>query len=79
MIVTSVAVSYERKTNLGNWQHCVVSASCWAKVEEEENAEDVMNFLFMECKAVAAAQVPRKPTSDTVNTAVKYMGGQTDE
>jgi hypothetical protein len=71
MIYTSVAVSYERKVNLGNYEHCTVSASLWAKVEEDEDVEGCMHMLFAHCKEVAAQQVPGNPKGAAVMVEIK--------
>ena len=76
MIYTSCAVSYERKTNLGNYEHCTVQASLWAKVEEDEDPEGCMELMFAQCKEVAARQVPKRLKPPTI---VTYQGEIVDE
>jgi len=76
MIYTSCAVSYERKTNLGNYEHCTVQAGLWAKIEEEEDPEGCMHMMFAQCKEVAAQQIPKRLRSAVTIT---YNGELTQD
>jgi len=58
MRVKTVAVSYGRKLNLGNYEAAELSASVWAEVEEGEDESAVMEYLFGACKAQVKNQVP---------------------
>lgn len=58
MRVKTVAVSYGRKLNLGNYETAEISASVWAEVEEGENESAAIEYLFEACKAEVKNQVP---------------------
>jgi hypothetical protein len=70
MIYTTVSVGYERKINLGDYEHCTVSASLWARVDEEEDINGVMALMFQDCKKAAMAQVVY-PDRSPVNTNIR--------
>ena len=58
MRIKTVAVSYARKFNLGNYEAAEISVSLWSEVEPEEDEEGVIAYLFETCKEQVKAQVP---------------------
>lgn len=59
MKIGTVSISYSRKFNLGNYESLEVGCSLWAQVEEEEDAEGVVQFLYHQAKAaVKEAAMP---------------------
>lgn len=75
MRVKTVAVSYGRKFNLGNYEAAEISTSVWAEVEEGENESAVMEYLFEACKAEVKKQVPpsyKKANPQLATTFTKY-------
>ena len=53
MKVTTVSVVYGRKFNLGDYESVEVSTTLWAQVEEEEDADGVIRFLYQQAKESA--------------------------
>ncbi|MHC5746712.1 MAG: hypothetical protein ACYTXT_33440 [Nostoc sp.] len=59
MKIGTVSVSYSRKFNLGNYESIELGCSLWAQVEEEEDADGVVQFLYHQAKAaVKEAAMP---------------------
>jgi hypothetical protein len=59
MKIGTVSVSYSRKFNLGNYESLELGCSLWAQVEDEEDAEGVVQFLYHQAKAaVKEAAMP---------------------
>ncbi len=59
MKIGTVSISYSRKFNLGNYESLELGCSLWAQVEEEEDAEGVVQFLYHQAKAsVKSAAMP---------------------
>ncbi len=59
MKIGTVSISYSRKFNLGNYESLELSCSLWAQVEDEEDAEGVVQFLYHQAKAaVKSAAMP---------------------
>jgi hypothetical protein len=59
MKIGTVSISYSRKFNLGNYESLELGCSLWAQVEEEEDAEGVVQFLYHQAKAsVKSAAIP---------------------
>ncbi|MBN3906717.1 MAG: hypothetical protein HWQ35_09185 [Nostoc sp. NMS1] len=59
MKIGTVSVSYSRKFNLGNYESIELGCSLWAQVEDEEDANGVVQFLYHQAKsAVKEAAMP---------------------
>lgn len=59
MKISTVSISYSRKFNLGQFESLELGCSLWAQVEEEEDAEGVVQFLYHQAKAsVKSAAMP---------------------
>jgi hypothetical protein len=59
MKITTVSISYSRKFNLGNYESIDLGCSLWAQVDEEEEADRVAEFLYLQAKAsVKNAVIP---------------------
>ncbi len=59
MKITTVSISYSRKFNLGNFESIDLGCSLWAQVDEEEEADRVAEFLYLQAKAsVKNAAIP---------------------
>jgi predicted naringenin-chalcone synthase len=59
MKIGTVSISYSRKFNLGNYESIELGCSLWAQVEDEEDAEGVVQFLYHQAKAaVKSAAMP---------------------
>ncbi|MFW9262003.1 hypothetical protein [Nostoc sp. CALU 546] len=59
MKIGTVSVSYSRKFNLGNYESIELGCSLWAQVEDEEDADGVVQFLYHQAKvAVKEAVMP---------------------
>lgn len=50
MKITTIAVSYTRRFNLGNFNSVEVSCSTWARVDEDENEEACIMILRDKCR-----------------------------
>jgi hypothetical protein len=59
MKITTVSISYSRKFNLGNYESIDLGCSLWAQVDEEEEADRVAEFLYLQAKtSVKNAVIP---------------------
>ncbi|MHC5771900.1 MAG: hypothetical protein ACYTXI_41545 [Nostoc sp.] len=59
MKIGTVSISYSRKFNLGNYESLELGCSLWAQVEDEEDADGVVQFLYYQAKAaVKEAAMP---------------------
>jgi hypothetical protein len=59
MKIGTVSISYSRKFNLGNYESIELGCSLWAQVEDEEDADGVVQFLYHQAKAaVKSAAMP---------------------
>lgn len=68
MQVKTIAVTYGRKWNLGDYQSATVEASAWADLDENDDSKAMFDALFAEAKAVVKEQslpLLRKVTADT--------------
>ena len=54
----TVAFSYTRKFNLGNFEAVEISVSQWASVDEDEDPDDVLAFLSEQCKNHVKSNIP---------------------
>ncbi len=51
MKITTVSISYSRKFNLGSYESLDLGCSVWAQLEEEEEADGVVQYLYLQAKA----------------------------
>jgi hypothetical protein len=51
MKITTVSISYSRKFNLGSYESLDLGCSLWAQLEEEEEADGVVQYLYLQAKA----------------------------
>ena len=51
MKITTVSISYSRKFNLGSYESLNLGCSLWAQLEEEEEADGVVQYLYHQVKA----------------------------
>ncbi len=51
MKITTVSISYSRKFNLGQYESLDLGCSLWAQVDEEEDPDGVVQFLYHQAKA----------------------------
>lgn len=58
MKTNTVAFSYTRKFNLGNFEAVEISVSQWASVDEDEDPDQVIAFLAEQCKAHVKGNIP---------------------
>jgi hypothetical protein len=81
MKIGTVSISYSRKFNLGQFESIDISCSLWAQVEEEEDADGVVQFLYHQAKvAVKEAAMPViKANEFQINKAKSQKKVTTDE
>jgi hypothetical protein len=65
MKTTTVSTTYTRKFNLGNYESLELSCSLWAQVDEDEDAETVVQFLYLQAKT--QVKEAAKPVLDGYN------------
>jgi len=65
MQINTVGVEYRRKFNLGNYESLELSISFYSKVDLDEDADVVAEFLWHQAKASVKAQVA--PVLGSVN------------
>lgn len=59
MKITTVSITYSRKFNLGNFESIDLGCSLWAQVDEDEDADRVTEFLYLQAKtSVRNAAMP---------------------
>ncbi|MBE8969113.1 hypothetical protein IQ277_23680 [Nostocales cyanobacterium LEGE 12452] len=59
MKIGTVSINYSRKFNLGNYESIELGCSLWAQVEDEEDADGVVQLLYHQAKAaVKEAAMP---------------------
>jgi hypothetical protein len=67
MIIQKIGVAYERKFNLGNYEHCQLAAHVWAGVEQGDDIDDCFNLLFDIAKEKVKDNVPPSYKAHTPN------------
>ncbi len=75
MIIQKIGVAYERKFNLGNYEHCQLAAHAWGGVEQGDDIDDCFNLLFDIAKEKVKDNVPPSYKAHTPNyteTFTKY-------
>jgi hypothetical protein len=50
MIIRTLAITYSRKFNLGNYNSVDLSCSLWAQIDPEEDEETCINILRDKCR-----------------------------
>ena len=50
MRIRTIAVSYERKFNLGNFNSVDLSCSLWAQIDGQENEDACVQILLDKCR-----------------------------
>jgi hypothetical protein len=59
MRITTVSITYSRKINLGDYESAELGCSLWAQVDDDEEAEAVTQFLYLQAKtSVKEAAMP---------------------
>ncbi len=56
MQITTVSVGYKRKFNLSNFESLDLEVNLYAKVDPDEDADAVTDFLWQQAKASVKAQ-----------------------
>ncbi|WP_193199662.1 hypothetical protein [Nostoc sp. MG11] len=81
MKISTMSISYSRKFNLGQFESIDIGCSLWAQVEDEENADGVVQFLYHQAKAsVKEAAMPViKANEFQINKAKSQRKVTTDE
>lgn len=81
MKIGTVSISYSRKFNLGNYESIELGCSLWAQVEEEEDADGVVQFLYYQAKAAVkeAAMPVIKANEFQISKAKSQRKVATDE
>ena len=75
MNIHKIGVAYERKFNLGNYEHCQLAAHIWAGVEQGDEIDDCFNLLFDIAKEKVKDNLPPSYKANTPNyteTFTKY-------
>jgi hypothetical protein len=70
MKITTVSISYSRKFNLGSYESLDLGCSLWAQLEEEEEADGVVQYLYLQAKA---------SVKDAAMPVLKASGYQTNK
>lgn len=65
MQTNTVGIEYRRKFNIGNFESVEFSISLYAKVDQDEDAEAVTEFLWQQAKNSVKAQAA--PVLKSVN------------
>jgi hypothetical protein len=79
MQIKTVAISYHRKFNLGDYESLDIGCDLWASVDEDESEEACTQFLYMQAKqAVKDAAMPVLRANDYQRAKIKsqkrFMG-----
>ncbi len=76
MQITTVAqVEYRRKFNLGNYESLELGITLYAKVDPEENADAVAEFLWQQAKASVKEQAAPVLKAINYQAQMKYKDG----
>lgn len=67
MQITTVGIEYRRKFNLGNYESLELGINLYAKVDLDEEADAVADYLYQQAKATVKEQAA------PVLKAVKYQ------
>lgn len=80
MQINTVGVEYRRKFNLGNFESLELSISLYAKVDADEDADRVAEFLWHQAKASVKAQAaPALGNANYKAQSQSKVGGRTVE
>lgn len=78
MQITTVSVEYRRKFNLGNYESLELGMSLYAKVDIDEEADAVAEYLWEKAKASVKAQaIPVLKGINYKPQAQYKVGGET--
>jgi hypothetical protein len=67
----TVSFSYTRKFNLGNFESVEITVGQWASVDDDEDADQVIDYLAEQCKAHVKASIPPGYTRQGVPPSYK--------
>lgn len=82
MEIKTIAVTYTRKFNLGDYESLELSCSFWGQIDPvEEDAQGTTQFLFKQAKeSVKEAAIPViKASTHQMNKAKKYKPSATNK
>ncbi|MBW4596260.1 MAG: hypothetical protein KME46_25980 [Brasilonema angustatum HA4187-MV1] len=72
MQIKTVAISYHRKFNLGDFESIDIGCDLWASLDEDEDSEACTQFLYMQAKqAVKDAAMPVIKASEYQRMKIK--------
>jgi hypothetical protein len=79
--INTVSVNYDRKFNLGNYESVQIGVQIWASVEDEEDTDGVIQFMFDEAKQHVKKNVPSnyRPFAKTVKKTETVSGIEVEE
>ncbi|BAY95265.1 MULTISPECIES: hypothetical protein [unclassified Tolypothrix] len=66
MDIKTIAVTYHRKFNLGDYESLELGCSLWAQIDPEEDAEGVTQFLYQQAKA-SVKEAARPVIQDSIH------------
>ncbi len=72
MQITTVSVGYRRKFNLSNFESLDLEVNLYAKVDQDEDADAVTDFLWQQAKASVKAQAAPVLKSVNYQAQVKH-------
>jgi hypothetical protein len=67
MRVKTITAEFGFTKNLGNFQSAKISAQMWAEIDEDENEDQCLEYLFDRCKAAVRANIPTKEATPNVD------------
>jgi hypothetical protein len=82
MEIKTIAVTYTRKFNLGDYESLELSCSLWGQIDPaEEDAQGTTQFLFQQAKdSVKEAAIPViKASNHQMNKAKAYKHSATNQ
>jgi hypothetical protein len=74
MIVKTVAVTYGRKLNLGDYNSAHVECTLWADLEEGESEHDVMTGLWAMAKTNVKVQLLPLTPNHAADVDMAFLG-----
>ncbi|QLE45202.1 hypothetical protein FD723_33305 (plasmid) [Nostoc sp. C052] len=82
MEIKTIAVTYTRKFNLGDYESLELTCSLWGQIDpKEEDAQGTTQFLFQQAKdSVKEAAIPViKASNHQMNKAKMYKHSATNQ
>lgn len=70
MHIKTIAVNYERKVNLGNYESATISASAWADLDKDEDPDICFQGLWLQIRG-EVRDIARKITASRRNISDK--------